>query len=166
MKRINFVKQHEAQRLANQGLSRWVLPWSEPGGRYRALYNEVRLALVAELQRIARIPARYRREADREILALVFRLLNGTPPPSKPDTVRASRKRHRRSPKLVLISSRDRPKRSPVAPTGRRVPVPPRVGNVSRLPAESKAAATTRRAANAAALARKARTRATRERHG
>jgi hypothetical protein len=125
VKRINFAKQYEAQRLANEGLSRWVLPWSEPGARYRALYNEVRLGLVVELKRVTRIPARYRRDADRELLALVLRLLNGPPEPGdgkpRPHAKRAPptpapRAARRPGPLLRLVTL---PSESPTAAPGR-----------------------------------------------
>jgi hypothetical protein len=162
MKRVNFVREYEAQRHANAGVCRWVLPWPDHG--YRGLYNEVRLGLVVELQRIARIPARYRREADREILSLVLRLLYGQPEPNDPGGTLPNGERRRGPATLILISSRDRSEQNPVAPPASRVPLT--VGDALRLPAESKGAATTRRYANgpalvaAPALARKARTRA------
>jgi hypothetical protein len=111
LKRVNFGKEYEAQRRANAGLLRHVLPWPEPDERYRALYNEVRLGLVVELQRISRIPVRYQRDADRELLSLVFRLLGGTPaPPTEPGPRRSAGKRWRRPAKLSLVWSRDPPR--------------------------------------------------------
>jgi hypothetical protein len=166
MKRVNFVREYEAQRHANAGVCRWVLPWPDPS--YRGLYNEVRLGLVVELQRIARIPARYRREADREMLGLVLRLLYGPPEPNNLDGAPPNGERRRDPAKLVLISSRDRSVQGRVAPHVRRLP--PAFGDASRLPAESKGAATMRRAANGPALAatpalaRKASTRARKKR--
>jgi hypothetical protein len=77
MKRINLAKQYEAQCRANVGLSRWVLPWQESGDRYRSLCNEMQLGLLVVARRVVQIPARYKREADRELLALALRLLCG-----------------------------------------------------------------------------------------
>lgn len=116
MRRVSIAKEYEAQCLANEGLSRWVLHWSEAGDRYRKLWTEVRLGLVVELKRIARIPAKYRREADREILTLVLRLLYGSPPPNDLDGKRPKGKRVGRTAKLVLISSRNRAPQSRARP--------------------------------------------------
>ena len=80
MTHFDFSEAYEAQRLANVGKDRWIFPW-DPGGRFRDLYKELQLLLLAERQRITSIESAHRTDSDRHILTFVMRgLFPNTPP--------------------------------------------------------------------------------------